>query len=154
MLPAARGNQSVGTRLLDLAPSYISYGLSFAVIAVSWAAHYDTFRYVRRVDGWLIMLNFASLLLIAVLPFPTAVLGHNETDPAAAVLNASTIALTGVTSAAIWLYATWDRRLVDPTLLTRSCVGACCYRWLAPWCSFYRSRLPCGGRKSPKSRGV
>jgi TMEM175 potassium channel family protein len=115
-VPTANSGASLPSQLLDQAPSYFSYCLSFAVIALNWSGHHDAFRYIRRVDGRLIALNFLLLLLVAVLPFPTAVLGHHTTDAAAAVLYALAIALYGVSSAAMWRYATHERRLVDHDL--------------------------------------
>jgi uncharacterized membrane protein len=112
-IPTAGARESLMSRLLEQGPTYFSYILSFGVIALTWSGHHDTFKYVRRVDGRLIALNFGALLLIAILPFPTAVLGHNGSDPAAALLYAITIALSGASSAAIWWYATHLRRLVD-----------------------------------------
>ena len=67
--------------LLKVAPIFISYGLSFGVIALTWYGHQETFRYIRRYDGRLVALNFGSLLVIAVLPFPTAVLGRYGNQP-------------------------------------------------------------------------
>lgn len=107
---------SLGSGLLDETPSYFSYALSFAVIATTWYGHHSNFKYIRRSDGRLIALNFASLLLIAVLPFPTAVLGRYGHDPVAAVIYAVTIALTGLFGAAVWWYATHRRRLVSRDL--------------------------------------
>lgn len=115
-IPTTGTPESLTTRLVEQGPSYFSYALSFAVIALTWSGHHEMFKYIRRVDGRLIALNFVSLLLTAVLPFPTAVLGHNASNPVAAVLYAITIALSGGAAAATWWYATHRRRLVDRDL--------------------------------------
>lgn len=118
-IPTASGQDSLASLLMAQGPSYFSYALSFAVIAATWSGHHDMFKYVRRVDGILIALNFGSLLLIAVLPFPTAVLGHNQAEPLAALLYAIVIVLTGAASSATWWYATRRRRLVSADLSAR-----------------------------------
>lgn len=120
VVPTATSSQaSLASQLLDQLPSYFSYFLSFAAIALTWYGHHENFKYIRRYDGRLIALNFASLLLIAVLPFPTAVLGRNGSQPLAAVMYAITLSLTGLFAAAIWWYATYRRRLVDHDLQNR-----------------------------------
>ena len=119
-VPVGSDQDSLTTQLLAQQPSYRSYALSFAVIALTWYTHHQIFRYVLRTDATLIALNFLALLVVAVLPFPTAVLGHNVTDPVAAVLYAVTIAMSGVFSAVIWWYATHRRRLVRANLPDRT----------------------------------
>jgi len=115
-VPAAGSGGSLGSRLADLYPAYFSYGLSFAAIALTWTGHHETFKYIRHVDGHLISLNFGWLLLIALLPFPTAVLGRFGHDLVAAILYAVVMSLTGLASTATWWYATSGRRLVNPNL--------------------------------------
>jgi uncharacterized membrane protein len=115
----ASSQSSLASQLLEQVPSYFSYFLSFAAIGMTWYGHHETFKYIRRYDHWLIALNFGSLLLIAVLPFPTAILGRNGNQPLAAVIYAVTLSLTGLIAASIWWYATHRRRLVSPDLQHR-----------------------------------
>ena len=50
-----------------------SYALSFSVIAIYWLTHHRKFRYIRRLDTTLLVLNLASLRSsIAFVPFPRA----------------------------------------------------------------------------------
>ena len=137
-VPSGTSHQSLGEQLLAQEPSYRSYALSFAVIALTWYTHHQIFRYVLRTDATLIALNFLALLVVAVLPFPTAVLGHNVTDPVAAVLYAVTIAMSGVFGAAIWWYATHRRRLVRANLPERT-VRVRMYRTLSVPVLFFAS---------------
>jgi hypothetical protein len=77
--------------------SFSASHLSFAVISNYWVAHHRTVRHI--VDARLVWLNLGFLLMIAFLPFPTAVLGeHGDTTPAA-VLYAGAMSLTGFASA-------------------------------------------------------
>jgi uncharacterized membrane protein len=116
VVPTSSSNSALGAQLLAQWPELFSYLISFAVVAVTWNGHHDTFRYIRHADGWLIVLNFALLLLVAFLPFPTAVLGRNQADPVAAVIYAVTLTLINLAGAAIWWYATRRHRLVDRDL--------------------------------------
>jgi uncharacterized membrane protein len=115
-VPTASSTSALASQLLDQAPNYFSYIISFAAVASIWYGHHETFKYIRRYDGRLIALNFGSLLLIAFLPFPTAVLGRNQQESLAAVIYALTLAVSNVFFAATWWYASHGRRLVRSDL--------------------------------------
>ena len=115
-VPTATSNSALASQLLDQAPTYFSYIISFVAVASIWYGHHESFKYIRRYDGRLIALNFGSLLLIAFLPFPTAVLGRNQQEPLAAILYALTLALSNLFFAATWWHASRGRRLVRSDL--------------------------------------
>ena len=116
VVPTSTARSPLASQLEAQWPELLSYLISFAVVAMTWNSHHETFRFIRRVDGWLIVLNFALLLLVAFLPFPTAVLGRNQGESIAAVLYAVTLTTINLANAAIWRYATVGRRLVAPNL--------------------------------------
>jgi uncharacterized membrane protein len=105
-------------RLLALGPRYLSYVLSFLVIASYWRSHQRMFRYVVRLDARFVWLNLLLLLCIAFLPFPTSVLG-TYSDVAAVTLYAGTLAVTGAVILTMWLYASTGRRLIGGELSAR-----------------------------------
>ncbi|HEV3101212.1 MAG TPA: TMEM175 family protein [Candidatus Dormibacteraeota bacterium] len=115
-VPTATNNSALASQLLDQAPTYYSYIISFVAVASIWYGHHESFKYIRRYDGRLIALNFGSLLLIAFLPFPTAVLGRNQQESLAAVLYALTLAVSNLFFAATWWHASHGRRLVRSDL--------------------------------------
>jgi uncharacterized membrane protein len=115
-VPTATSSSTLASQLVDQAPTYFSYLISFVAVASIWYGHHESFKYIRRYDGRLIALNFGSLLLIAFLPFPTAVLGRNQQEPLAAVLYAVTLALSNLFFAATWWHASHRRRLVRSDL--------------------------------------
>jgi uncharacterized membrane protein len=115
-VPTATSSSALASQLLDQAPTYFSYIISFVAVASIWYGHHESFKYIRRYDGRLIALNFGSLLLIAFLPFPTAVLGRNQQEPLAAILYALTLALSNLFFAATWWHASHGRRLVRSDL--------------------------------------
>jgi uncharacterized membrane protein len=107
----------LGHELLRLWPSYLGYLTSFLTIGVMWLNHHYVFGLIDRVDRTMLLLNTLLLLLIAFVPFPTAVLAQFvETDGAraAAVLYGATLTLTAITFFAWWRYASNDRRLIAP----------------------------------------
>src|SRR5438105_3300226 len=92
-------------RLWALRPKYLSYTISFLVIAAYWSSHQRIFGFILRADGVLVSLNVLLLLLIAFQPFPTNVLGTYGDQRAAVVLYAATLAAAGLFVLALWLYA-------------------------------------------------
>jgi uncharacterized membrane protein len=128
---ATSGNTAdLGQRLLSLGPRYLSYALSFLVIASYWRSHQKTLRYVVRLDSRFVWMNLLLLLCIAFQPFPTSVLGSYSNDVAAVTLYAGTLAVTGVVVLGMWLYATvgWRliRRDVSPRVVQHYVVRAIC----------------------------
>jgi uncharacterized membrane protein len=53
---------------------YAAFLISFFVIAAAWGDHHGIFRYVRRVDSRLRMINTFWLLMIVLNPFATRLL--------------------------------------------------------------------------------
>ena len=95
----------VGDALRHLVPAVLSYFVSFAVIALFWLAHHRLFHYVRRLDPAMIRLNLVLLALIAILPFPTDVLGRYGDTRIATMAYAAAVAAAGTVSALLWWHA-------------------------------------------------
>lgn len=57
-----------------------SFVLSFAVIGRFWSVHHAIFEHVRRYSTALVYVNFLWLLTIALLPFPTELIGAYQTE--------------------------------------------------------------------------
>jgi uncharacterized membrane protein len=98
-------------------PSFLGFGLSFAIVGIMWMNHHHMFKDIERVDHGLLVFNLLLLMSISFLPFPTAVLAEHLKDPEARLTAAL---LYGVTSTVIavffnllWLYASSNRRLID-----------------------------------------
>jgi uncharacterized membrane protein len=79
--------------LNDLSPSVISFFISFAVIARYWAAHQQQFSMLARMDRGFVELNLVYLAFIALLPFPTDLLGNYFENPIAIVTYATNAAI-------------------------------------------------------------
>lgn len=101
--------------LLDLWPKYLSYVISFLVIGWFWLVHHRKFQLIKRYDRGLLFINLLLLLVIAFIPFPTAVISDygNRT---ATIFYALVIALAGLFSVGVWWYAAYQHRLIDPHL--------------------------------------
>ena len=111
---------ALGEALLRLWPSYLAYGVSFLVIGAIWINHHAMFEHIVRADRMLLLLNVLHLMLIAFLPFPTAVLAEafsrGTGEPVAAAFYGGTLTVLGVLVNAMWRYAAHEHRLLDPHL--------------------------------------
>ena len=114
-VPAREHAETLGHELLRIWPSYLGYLTSFLTIGVMWINHHYVFELIARVDRTMLLLNTLLLMMIAFVPFPTAVLAQFiETGGArpAAVLYGATLTLTAITYFAWWRYASAGRRLI------------------------------------------
>jgi uncharacterized membrane protein len=64
-------------------PSYFAFLTSFATVLIMWVNHHGIFRLIRRSDGNLLFANGFLLLLVTVVPFPTALVAQYLRTPAA-----------------------------------------------------------------------
>jgi uncharacterized membrane protein len=105
-VPAANGD--LLSALTHLWPAYASYAVSFLTIGIIWMNHHTIFAHLRRVDRPLQVLNLILLLVVAVIPFPTAVLatylesGHEQA--AAGAIYGLVMTAMGVSFGSLWLY--------------------------------------------------
>ena len=85
------GPGSAGTLIAEHRDEFVSFLVSFLVIARLWSVHHQVFRSVAAIDG-LMVANFGWLLMIVALPFPTTLLSRFPDDRIVAPLYIATIA--------------------------------------------------------------
>jgi uncharacterized membrane protein len=106
-------------KLITEWPIFMSYLISFAVIAAWWRTHHWIYGRIRLCDRNLISLNFAFLLCITVIPFLTNLISLHGDILLATTLYAIIQAVAGFLIIGIWLYASHGNRLIDPHLKYR-----------------------------------
>jgi len=99
--------------LNDLGPKYLGYIISFMVISAYWFSHHRMFRRIRRYDGRLLVINMLLLMAIAFVPFPTTVMSQYGNSRPATILYAATMVVVGLLTTLLWLYASWQGRLLE-----------------------------------------
>ena len=72
--------------LWKVAPIFISYGLSFLVVAIMWVNHHHLIHAVRQVTARLLWSNLNLLFWMSLVPFVTDFLGKNYHEPMAVAL--------------------------------------------------------------------
>ena len=108
-------------------PSYIAYAMSFVVLGLTWASHHRLFRYITRVDWRFLLLNLLFLMVVAFVPYPTALVAKylaSETGRSIAVMfYGGVMTVFALTYNALWWYASAGGRLlvsdVDPPAVRR-----------------------------------
>jgi uncharacterized membrane protein len=107
--------KDLGTQLLHLWPSYLSYVTSFVTIGIIWMNHHHTVSLIGRADRTMLFLNNLLLLTIAFLPFPTKLVGdylHHHGEQAATLAYSGTLVIMAVLHQVWWQYARRNRRLI------------------------------------------
>ena len=106
----------LSSAVIDLLPNILTFIWSFLVVARFWVVHRRLFSGLVRTDTSLNVLNIVFLLLIALLPFPSDLLGTYGPSTLTIALFAGLIALTGFVSVGMGQYAYRQPRLVSPTV--------------------------------------
>lgn len=75
--------EALARALSDVLPQLIAFLLAFALVASVWWAHHKLFAMLGVVEPGLIALNLVLLGTVALVPFPTGLLGSNPTARAA-----------------------------------------------------------------------
>ncbi len=108
--------------LLELWPKFLSYIVSFVVLSIMWISHHRTFHYIKRADNKLLWVNLAFLMVVALVPFSTSLIGNYPTAQFPFVVYGIHLFLIFLMRFTLWSYATGKCRLVlrdiNPHLLT------------------------------------
>jgi uncharacterized membrane protein len=67
--------------LAAMAPSFLTYALSFVYVAIYWNNHHHLLHTVARVDGLILWANSHLLFWLSVIPAATAWMGQNLLAP-------------------------------------------------------------------------
>ena len=81
-VPDVPGGELAAALLADL-PQIGAYALAFALVASQWYAHRKLFQRLAFTEPGLTVINLAWLGIVALVPFPTSVLGAHPTVTAA-----------------------------------------------------------------------
>jgi uncharacterized membrane protein len=123
-VPTADNGTQLWHALTAQWPSYAAYVISFLVIGVMWVNHHTVFSYIARVDRPLIFYNVLILLVVAAIPFPTALVAGNLGEAGAAAVAVAVYGMFMVAHAAtftlFWWYATRTGHCFDDRVDVRA----------------------------------
>jgi uncharacterized membrane protein len=104
-----------------LAPLFLAYLVSFAVLTMYWMSNHALFHYfVQKVDRATMYLNMLSLLLIALIPFSAHFLGAYPDKLPAVIFYGANLILLGLVSLWVFFHVTSREHLVHPDLSKRT----------------------------------
>jgi uncharacterized membrane protein len=85
--------------LRGVLPQFLSYLLSFVVVAIMWVNHHHMLHSARRADARLLWSNNTLLFWMSLVPFVTAYMGNHPRDPRAVALYGVVLTLCSLSFA-------------------------------------------------------
>lgn len=70
-------DKTVWSELIKLAPKFISYAISFLILAIMWVNHHQLFHQIKHTDRKLLWYSIHLLFWMSVVPFGTNFIGSN-----------------------------------------------------------------------------
>lgn len=113
--PTLRHGQSLAHALASQGDSYYVFALTFFVIGAFWMGHHRLYARLKRVDDRLMSINLLFLAGIAILPFPSGVLGRYGGQSVAVILYAGNMIVVGALLGYLTLAAR-SRHLLLPSM--------------------------------------
>ncbi|MCX5997354.1 MAG: TMEM175 family protein [Chloroflexi bacterium] len=105
--------QSLLKMLSGQVADFLSYGLSFILLAIFWIMHHQQFHYIQSTDSKHLWINIFILMFVALVPFSTSIIGDYGVNMIADVFFSSNILIIGFLFLINWVYATGKCRLVS-----------------------------------------
>jgi uncharacterized membrane protein len=134
--------------LLEDAPAFLAYVLSFIFIGIYWNNHHHLFQSVQRVDGGILWANNFLLFCLSLVPFSTDWMGENHFALWPVVIYGLVLLLAGI---AFFLVAHQLVRLHGADSTLARALGRDLKGWASPIlcilgiaCAFIHPYLACG----------
>ena len=111
---------TLASKLRDQWPSYVAFVTSFATVLIMWINHHGLFKMINKADTRFLFANGFLLLLVTLVPFPTALVAEYLTNPQAAktamAVYAGLFVLISLAYLCLWVAASHQRRLIKPSV--------------------------------------
>lgn len=114
-LPDGADGRALAAALIRQWPSYLALVTSFFAILIMWANHHMMFNLIRRVNAPFLYANGLLLLVVTVVPFPTALLARYFERAGASIAAAvygGTFVVAALAYNLVWRAAIAGRRLL------------------------------------------
>ena len=109
---SAAAAASIPQLMRNLLPQLGAFLVSFVIVAYAWLGHHRLLGSLQRIDGVFIGWNFVYLLLVALVPLQSQLIGLYDSNPEALSLYSLGFALLFLCD--LWgLQLAWNRRLMD-----------------------------------------
>jgi len=104
--------------LWAIAPSFLTYALSFIYIGIYWNNHHHMLHTVTRVDGAILWANSNLLFWLSLIPVATAWMGQNLLAPVPTAIYGAALLMPAL--AYVLLQAVIIRRHGDQSILAKA----------------------------------
>jgi TMEM175 potassium channel family protein len=122
-VPRVEGHDLAGA-LAGQWPSYVGFVVSFLTIGIIWVNHHHMFKLIARSTHAFLILNVVFLMMICILPWPTALVADFVRDPDGRTVAAAVYGgvMTGIAVMfnLVWNYAATNHRLLVPGISDES----------------------------------
>jgi uncharacterized membrane protein len=98
-------HDSLAAALFAQWPRYIALVSSFAVISLIWIHHHRIFRLIEHADNHLLNINLVLMLVVVIVPYPTALLAEFPDEDAAALFYTAVVAVISILFNVLWSHA-------------------------------------------------
>jgi uncharacterized membrane protein len=113
-MPEGPTDAAFAQALVETFPALLGFFISFFVIAIYWMGFHRTMQYLRRLDRRMLWLTMGFLFLIALMPFPTSVIGEYGNSVPPTLFYQVSASISSVMMFLMWTYASsGDRLIVD-----------------------------------------
>jgi uncharacterized membrane protein len=111
--PATTAPDRLVEALMAMAPKFGLYAVSFVILGVYWIAHHNLLHFIRRSDRTFLWLNISFLMVVAILPFSTTLLGEFGGQKPAVILYGANLIAIGLTLFVLWAYSVRHNLLIE-----------------------------------------
>lgn len=89
-------NRDVLHAIREIAPEFISFAFSFFVVAIYWVNHHHYMHLIDKTDWKVLWYNNHFLFWLCVIPFTTAFIGENPTQPVVVAVYSFVMMMSGL----------------------------------------------------------
>lgn len=122
-VPQKLAAEEIPAAILKLGPSFVSYFMSFFLLAIFWMVHHRQFRSIKRANDTLLWINIICLMFIAIIPFTTYLNGRYGDQLLPVVLFECNMLIIGLIFYLQWVYASTNYRLIDETVDSKQIIA-------------------------------
>lgn len=122
-VPQKLASEEIPAAILKLGPSFVSYFMSFFLLAIFWMVHHRQFRSIKRANDTLLWINIIFLMFVALIPFTTYLNGRYGDELLPVILFESNMLIIGLIFYIQWVYVSTNHRLIDEEIDTEQIVA-------------------------------
>jgi uncharacterized membrane protein len=106
--------------VVHLTPLFISYFVSFAVLAWVWLSHHFLFHYhAKTINRMVVLLNFLFLSFVSLIPFSAHLLGTYYDNITATIFYGVNLLLVTATTLVMYKYIWRSKEIENGTMTSR-----------------------------------